>query len=138
MMPQSTDTLIAVDIGNSRIKLGRFDRAARSRELPEPTATLELRFSNQAGDFDAERLATWCRDEVLGDAAWLTSSVHRGAAERLETTIAALSTKIGRQWPWRQIAFDDVPLVVEVDAPERVGMDRLMGAVAADRLRPAD
>src|SRR3989304_8788587 len=100
MMPQSTDTLIAVDIGNSRIKLGRFDRAARSRELREPTATLELRFSNQAGDFDAERLATWCRDEVLGDAAWLTSSVHRGGAERLGNPTAALGPQNAQRRAW--------------------------------------
>jgi type III pantothenate kinase len=52
--------------------------------------------------------------------------------------VAVLGKALGRKFALRQIAFADVPLVVEVDAPERVGMDRLMGAVAADRLRPAD
>ena len=69
---------------------------------------------------------------------WLLSSVHRGATERLIAAMAAL----GRNWAATgrcgKSRFADVPLVVEVDAPERVGMDRLMGAVAADRLRPAD
>lgn len=137
-MPQSPTTLVAVDIGNSRIKLGRFDRTQRSRELPAPTATLELPLASLAGDFDSEQLAAWCRSKIVDDAAWLISSVHRGATEQLTAVVAALGPQLGRQWASRQIAFEDVPLVVEVDAPERVGMDRLMGAVAADRLRPAD
>ena len=116
-MPQSTNPLVAVDIGNSRIKLGRFDREARSRELPEPAATLELPLSSQAGDFDIERLATWCREQMTGQADWLISSVHRGATERLVAAVAALGEQLGRAWPLRQIAFVDVPLVVEADAP---------------------
>ncbi|MEX2092644.1 MAG: acetate and sugar kinases/Hsc70/actin family protein [Pirellulales bacterium] len=137
-MPQSTNTLIAVDIGNSRIKLGCFDRTQRSRELPEPTDTLKLPLVSTAGDFDAETLAAWCREHATEGTYWLLSSVHRGATERLVSAVAALGEQLGRAWPLRQIAFEDVPLVVEVDSPERVGMDRLMGAVAADRLRPAD
>ncbi len=137
-MPQFPTTLIAVDIGNSRIKLGCFDQASPSRGLPEPTSTLELPLSSKAGDFDAEQLAAWCREQVAGDADWLVSSVHRGATERLVAAVAVLDKELGRKFALRQIAFAEVPLVVEVDAPERVGMDRLMGAVAADRLRPAD
>jgi type III pantothenate kinase len=137
-MPPSSDALIAVDIGNSRIKLGRFDRDDSRHELPAPTATIELPLTSKAGDFDAGLLAVWCRRELPGNAAWLMSSVHRGATERLIAVAAALAKEFGRDWPSRQIAFADVPLVVEVDAPERVGMDRLMGAVAADRLRPRD
>jgi type III pantothenate kinase len=137
-MPPNPTTLIAVDIGNSRIKLGQFDRAASPRELPEPIATLELPLTGKSGDFDSAPLAAWCGREVAGDVAWLVSSVHRGATERLIAASAALGKQLGRQWPIRQLTFIDVPLVVEVDAPERVGMDRLMGAVAADRLRPRD
>ena len=137
-MPQTLPTLVAVDVGNSRIKLGRFDRAARSRELPEPTATLELPLTSRAGDFDSQPLLTWCGEQVTDDVDWLLSSVHRGATERLIAAMAAVGRTLDRTWAVRQIAFADVPLVVEVEAPERVGMDRLMGAVAADRLRPAD
>lgn len=106
--------------------------------MPEPTATLELSLTSKAGDFNAEPLADWCRRELLVDAAWLISSVHRGATERLIAAATAQAKELGREWPLRQIAFADVPLVVEVDAPERVGMDRLMGAVGAERLRPRD
>lgn len=137
-MPQTPPTLVAVDIGNSRIKLGRFDRGPRTPELPHPTATLELPLSSKSGEFNAAPLAAWCGNELTGDADWLISSVHRGATEQLIAAVSALAKQLGRAWPLRQIAFIDVPLVVEIDAPERVGMDRLMGAVAADRLRPRD
>lgn len=135
-MSPSPNTLIAVDIGNSRIKLGRFDRTSAARGLPEPTTTVELSLSNNAGEFDRDRFSAWCKANVLEDAAWVVSSVHRGATEQLTAAVAATASELGHTWTIRQLAFLDVPLVVEVDAPERVGMDRLMGAVAADRMRP--
>lgn len=137
-MPSTPTTLIAADIGNTRIKLGRFDRSASTPGLPEPTATCELPLQSKTGDFDSERLIDWCRANVAGDAAWVSSSVHRGATERLQSALTAMRKESGSNWNCRQLRFTDVPLVVEVDAPERVGMDRLMGAVAADRLRPTD
>jgi type III pantothenate kinase len=137
-MQPTSNSLVAVDIGNSRIKLGRFERGATTLGLPQPTATLELPLTSRSGAFDAEPLSNWCREQVAGDAAWLVSSVHRGATERLEAALTAIGRTLGTEWSLRQITFEQVPLVVEVDAPERVGMDRLMGAVAADRLRPVD
>ena len=49
-----------------------------------------------------------------------------------------MAKKLGRRWPLRQLTYRDVPLVIHVDAPERVGIDRLLAAVAADRLRRPD
>jgi type III pantothenate kinase len=137
-MPQTPATLVAVDIGNSRVKLGRFDRAAPARDLPAPTATLELPLTSPAGEFDSQRFTDWCNEQLDGNADWLVSSVHRGATKQLVTATTELGAQLGRTWTVRQLVFADVALVVEVDSPERVGMDRLMGAVAADRLRPAD
>jgi type III pantothenate kinase len=136
-MDSVSSTLIAVDIGNSWIKLGRFERGTIVPELPQPTATLELALTSRAGDFDPGPLTIWCREQSAGDATWLASSVHRGAAERLEAALGAIGRTLNVELPLRQITFDEVPLAVEVDAPQRVGMDRLMGAVAANRLRPA-
>jgi len=137
-MPQIFPTLVAVDVGNSHIKLGRFDRTARSRELPAPTATLNLPLTSSDGDFDSQRFAQWCSEQLSGSADWLISSVHRDASQRVVSAATELGARLSRVWEVRQIEFDNVPLVVEVDAPEHVGMDRLMGAVAADRLRPID
>jgi type III pantothenate kinase len=139
-------TLIAVDIGNSRIKLGRFCAASALRQeasagtaptgrsLPEPAATIELPLANRAGEFDAAPLAQWC-DSGAAAAAWLVSSVHRGAAERLATTIGKLAKTRAADWPLRLLTYRDIPLQLAVDAPERVGIDRLLAALAANRLR---
>ncbi len=137
-MPQTSPTLVAVDVGNTHIKLGRFERTARSLDLPAPTATLDLPLASPAGDFDSQRFVEWCDQQLTGNADWLISSVHRGATEQLITAATELGARLNRTWTVRQLAFADVPLVVEVESPERVGMDRLMGAVAADQLRPAD
>jgi type III pantothenate kinase len=142
----SRPTLIAVDIGNSRIKLGRFcaasglrheastDTGSARQSLPEPTGTLELPLANRAGDFDAAPLAQWCVSAVA-TAPWLVSSVHRGAAERLATTIGTLAKTRAADWQLRQLTYRDVPLRLAVDAPERAGIDRLLAALAANQLR---
>ena len=39
---QSTTPLIAIDIGNSRVKLGLFDKAPEAGRLPLPTRVLDL------------------------------------------------------------------------------------------------
>ena len=96
-MPQTSTTLVAVDIGNSRIKLGRFERAARSHELPEPTATLELPLTNQGRRFRFAAAAAWCGEHLTGDADWLVSSVHRGATERLIAAAAGYRPHLGPQ-----------------------------------------
>lgn len=130
-MPERGPTLIAVDIGNSRMKLGRFDGGEPGGgELPAPSVTLDLMIAHESGEFDRQPLTAWCEEHIAGPAEWLVASVHRGAAERLATAI--------RQWPMRQLTYRDVPLVIRVDAPERVGIDRLMAAVAADRVRRPD
>jgi type III pantothenate kinase len=137
----STDTqppLVAVDIGNSRIKIGRFDAAPKRDIGPEPAATLELPLANRNGELDTAALANWCHVQLTGTATWLVSSVHRGAAERLQASVLALARKAGFDWSMRALTYRDVPIGIEVDLPERVGMDRLLAAVAADRLRPRD
>jgi type III pantothenate kinase len=142
-------TLIAVDIGNSRIKLGRFHVVSDARHraaagtgspqsLPEPTATLELPLANRAGDFDAQALDAWCERRTFSSASWFVSSVHRGAAERLTSAVLALAKSRGIDWPLRLLTYRDVPIRISVDAPERVGIDRLLAAMAANQLRPRD
>jgi type III pantothenate kinase len=142
-------TLIAVDIGNSRIKLGQFrsesglqpnaDASAEeiSAHWPEPVDTLELPLVHRTGEFDSQALATWC-DANVSTANWSVSSVHRGAAEKFATAITSLANKRGIRWPLRSLNYRDIPLVIAVDAPERVGIDRLLSAVAADHLRRQD
>jgi type III pantothenate kinase len=138
-MPSHAETtLIAVDIGNSRIKLGRFELPVASLSLPVPMQTFDLPLENRDGDFDVAALETWCGANVQSDAAWWISSVHSGAIARLTGVVTRIARQQHRNWALRPIASADVPLAIEVDFPERVGTDRLMAAFAANRLRRAD
>jgi type III pantothenate kinase len=131
-------TLVAVDIGNSRIKLGLFSADASTASLPVPKQTLELPLTSRDGDFDAPPIEAWCEANLKSDAVWWISSVHSGAREHWLQVVKRIARQLDRDWLLRPIANEDVPLAVEVDFPERVGTDRLMAAFAANRLRRAD
>jgi type III pantothenate kinase len=124
---------VAVDIGNSRIKLkkgsGLFSTADEKSSDPFVLVLLE-----PGGEFDVDRLAEWC-NEVAADATWLVASVHRGAAERFAAVVSETAVKLRREWTIRQVTYRDVPMPILVDQPARVGIDRLLAALAADRLR---
>jgi type III pantothenate kinase len=143
--------LIAIDIGNSRVKLGRFQReffgdndaSTRTRIddgplLPEPCATLDLPIRHDNGEFDIGRLATWCNEHLSDGTTWYIASVHRAAAARLSATLVERAKQSGKHCAIRQLTYRDVPLTIRVDEPARVGIDRLLAALAADRLRQRD
>jgi type III pantothenate kinase len=142
MPSELKQTLIAVDIGNSRLKLGLFagavSAASPPASLPVPVQTLELPLENRDGDFDGAALEAWCDANVQGAAAWWIASVHHGASVRWLRIVKQIARQLNRNWSQRPISNADVPLAIEVDFPERVGTDRLMAAFAANRLRRVD
>jgi type III pantothenate kinase len=139
MPSNAKPNLIAVDIGNSRMKIGRFEPPAGTRiGLPEPVDSFDLPIIDRSGQFDAVRLRAWCAEHVPDDTNWSVASVHRGAATRLSMTLHEWSKRTGRDCQQRQLTNRDVPLFIRVDEPGRVGIDRLLAAVAANRLRRPD
>ncbi|HUY92510.1 MAG TPA: type III pantothenate kinase [Pirellulales bacterium] len=121
--------LVAVDIGNSRIKLGLFasppDAAAAG--LPAPSQTLAL-------EPEPERfheIAAW-----LGPAmpphtvTWWIGSVQRNVTVRLVDWLRQADVS-----QMMLLSASDLPLAVRLPRPDMVGVDRLLGAVAANRLR---
>jgi type III pantothenate kinase len=115
--------VMAVDIGNSRIKLGAFG-ALDERPLPKPASTATLPMNWVEAD-----LAGW----KVGDLAafqWFIASVNRPAANRLVEWLV----ERGVQHVHR-ITHQDVPLEIDVAHPETTGIDRLADAVAVNRLR---
>jgi type III pantothenate kinase len=136
--------LVAVDIGNSRMKIGRMERCAvRSAvmlpdELPAPDATIDLEIDHATGGFDAARLAGWCEKHCASDVPWRVASVHRGAAEQLSAALSAWSKRLGVVCEIRRLTYRDVPLESRVDEPARVGIDRLLAAYAAEQIRERD
>ncbi|HTQ40153.1 MAG TPA: type III pantothenate kinase [Pirellulales bacterium] len=121
-------SLLAVDIGNTRIKLGLFAAPAENlrRErigLPVPSHTHAM----PTEGWNPLALQQ-CLADVPAETPWWIASVNRPAA-------AKLTDWIQQRWPVRMLEYTDLPITAAVEHPERVGIDRLAGAVAANRLR---
>ncbi|HND53584.1 MAG TPA: type III pantothenate kinase, partial [Pirellulaceae bacterium] len=134
------DALIAVDIGNTSVKLAAFSFAALGRaprgshagraghedreDLPEPLVMQE--WPTGSGEF-----ALAPDDLPPRPLSWTVSSVHRPACQNLVEWVATHRPRD----TVKVLSYRDVPLAIDVDFPERVGLDRLATAVAADFLR---
>ncbi len=135
--------LLAIDVGSSRVKFGWYPLVAactseiKPSQLPiaasklrEPEGALTVShagvlpesFCNQIGD-GLEQLG------IEGPRIFLTS-VHAEATARLEEVLS----KKGYPQP-RQLTGADLSIEVQVAQPHKVGIDRLLNAVAANRLR---
>ena len=126
-MPPSLS--VAVDVGNSRTKLGLFDRRfpQDGALLPEPTGTISV--ANE--DTVSEGLGNWLAGFESGKLSWSIGSVNRPAATRLINWLY----RHRPDEPITLLAAGDLPLDVRLDRPDMVGIDRLLDAVAANRLR---
>ncbi|TWT32314.1 Type III pantothenate kinase [Posidoniimonas corsicana] len=141
-MPDA-ERLIAVDVGNSRVKLGLFERPVECEQaalaaplpiagppLPEPVDTFDFtHIEGEPTSYNALR-------EWLGPyagAAALVASVHRSAGQSTLEALRACGLDRCKPLVGRQL-----PIEVRVEQPERVGVDRLLAGVAANRLRRAD
>jgi type III pantothenate kinase len=114
--------LLAVDIGNYQIKLGLF--AAACEGFPQPVQTWKV----LTGEAAFNQLAAVLPPESL---TWRAATVHRQAERQLAAWVQ-LRRPDDR---YRLLKNDDLPLVIHVEQPERVGTDRLLAAVAVNRLR---
>lgn len=116
--------LLAIDAGNSRVKIGVFERIAAPGELPKPLKTLAF----PVGD-----PIPWDRLPASVERAVIAGSNPREIA-RILAAWRASTIPI----PQFVESFERLPLNINVPAPERVGMDRLLNAVAANVLRPEE
>jgi type III pantothenate kinase len=125
MAPRRSFPLIAIDVGNSRIKLGDFEQPL-AQPLPHPNRAVALGL-----DFSDDQLLSWLPGaRKPADYTWTMSSVNRPIAQRLIDSLKRLGV------PSVQVLVHaDLPLKIELPAPERVGMDRLVNALAARALR---
>jgi type III pantothenate kinase len=121
--------LIAVDVGNSRIKLGWFEDAL-ANDFPLPDRTLRLTLDT----LDWTELDKWLGGASSTDLDWRLGSVNRAAQSRLIDWLR----ECGAIANTMLLAAGDLPLRVELPRPDMVGVDRLLDAVAANQLRPAD
>jgi type III pantothenate kinase len=125
----ATSPLLAIDVGNSRIKYGWFvaETSRAGRVWPDCRQFAATPISAPT-PWDA--LRNWtdplsCPVTVAGS----NPAVVEQVATHWEATT-------GRR-PWVVRDRSRLPLNVDVDAPDKVGLDRLLNAVAANELRPA-
>jgi type III pantothenate kinase len=140
----SPQDLLAIEVGSSCVKLGWFPaQAACTSEkpagnlpiaapaLPEPAELRRIQHrGREAAEWTAE-INTAITE--LGHASQLRgvmASVHPGAAEMVRQMLDQAS-----KFVIHTLKLHDIPLVMSLDEPQRVGIDRLLGAVAANRLR---
>lgn len=114
--------IVVADIGNSAIKLA-IASCDQHRQIE-----LSSKLQWLHGEFDSTQLNRWApRDE----AHWCIASVHRSKTEMLIKWIA----QFRRTHQFSELSYTDLPLKIAVEAPQRVGIDRLLTAVAANERR---
>jgi type III pantothenate kinase len=118
--------VLAIDAGNTRVKFGLFE--------PSPTSALPV--------------CLWhgfvmC-GQSLGHALNSQVTAPRAKSFVLSGSNPPEIRRLAAEWPalWPELTvFEDrsrLPLVVDVDFPEKVGFDRLLNSVAALKLREPD
>jgi type III pantothenate kinase len=118
--------LVTVDVGNARTKLGLF-AVPYTAKIPALSRSLPL-----SGDApDLHPISSWLAEADPQRLRWWIASVNRPAASRL---IDWLHEHRGHD-QITLLAAGDLPLVVNLERPDMVGIDRLVDAVAVNRLR---
>jgi type III pantothenate kinase len=123
----SDSALVAVDIGNSGTKLGWSFSSLPAGELPVPRQTSGF----ATGQLPPAELAAALPSKQL---RWRVASVHREGAR-------LLAEWVNVQRPGDEfvlLTYRELPIEVRTISPERVGMDRLAAAVAANAIRAKD
>ena len=117
--------LVAVDVGNSALHVGLF-RPESTCAFPRPEYPLQL--SNSDATLDA--LRDWAMALPSRPATWCIASVNERASDKLKSWLEqeAAGDSV------RMISHHDCGLPVNVEYPQRVGIDRLMAVVAAKQL----
>lgn len=113
---------IGIDVGNTAIKFARDGGGPSESEI----VSTRLR-DPDAIEAVVERLIHWQRrDRESLDVR--IASVNRGVASDL---IESLGSRLGASVVIRTITPDDIPMTVLTDDPNRVGIDRIVGAYGA-------
>ena len=119
--------IIAADVGNSFVKIGAFASSVETSDAAESQLVSPVRVLQCALEEMPNRLRAFLPEQ---NCSWFVSSVNRQSEEQLRACVSA-----ERQDAYALLDVDDVPIPVDVEFPERVGMDRLAAAVAASRAR---
>ncbi|MFQ5651314.1 MAG: type III pantothenate kinase [bacterium] len=128
-----TPKLITIDVGNSRIKLGLFEKNDDFRQgghLPKYLRSMAINLDESV---PWEELARWTENAPDLVAAVILGGVNpRGRDKVLDGWPAT-------GWP-DPVIIDNpfvLPIKINVASPRTVGVDRLLNAIAGNIIRPA-
>lgn len=125
--------LIAIDVGNSRIKLGLFEKAcdADGPQLPTYVRSMAVEIDEEV---PWKELAQWAYQIHSGISTVVLGGVNpRGRDKVLDGWPVTC-------WPDPVVVENpfNLPLTVNVDSVRAVGVDRLFNAIAANVIRAPD
>jgi type III pantothenate kinase len=109
---------VVVDVGNSRIKWGLVTACGIGAAAALP--------ADEVASW-RQQLAEWNLD---GSQRWVVTGVHPERCNRVMAWLREQGHQAMLLDDWRKL-----PLTVQLDQPETVGMDRLLTAVAANHKR---
>lgn len=124
-----TSRLLAVDVGNSRVKFGMFDLASIVDGLPRLVDSLA---AAPDGPMPWQEIRGW-----LGES---DSSVPRGIVAGSNPLVRDVVVEgWPSEWPTPRVLTDSgcLDLDVQLDHPGQAGIDRLLNAVATRQLTAA-
>lgn len=130
------DACVAVGIGNTTITFGVGESLVEPGEGGVAEARLDganprwkwsQRVTVETSGFDPATIAL----DIPPSAAWRVASVHRASEQRLSAWVR----KSKPEASYRNLTAGDLPIKVCVEQPGRVGMDRLVAAVAVNQIR---
>jgi type III pantothenate kinase len=138
-------SVLAIDVGSSCVKLGWFPAGGacaveKSGErlpiatppLPAPQEAFQTQHKGRSPAAWLAEIEDWIASlPPTAEMACALASVHAAAAGSLEESLGP------HQWHrFTRVTAIDVPLTIRTAEPQRVGVDRLLGALAVNRLRP--
>lgn len=115
---------VAVDLGNTRAKFGYFPSLTPEGAFPEPMST----FSDTSGDF--VNLTYWLQDLSVAETEPLSWQIARTGL----FPWSEFQSKIAISRPFDtfvELQRQDMSLVLDVEFPDKVGIDRILAACAA-------
>jgi type III pantothenate kinase len=125
-----TSQLLAIDIGNTRAKFGVFHV---DQDWSVKPINIEARLLDQTTCLADELLAWWQSMELTAPLCAVVAGSDPETRERLTDT-----------WPFANCppviisGYKQIPVGMDVDAPEMVGIDRLLNVFAGWRLFARD
>jgi len=126
--------LLAIDVGSSRVKLGLF-ASPDKHGLPRPESTLAVLHRGVDRKQWAAELEQWlsASQSLASSPKCCLASVHPTAAKEVASVLAENGIA-----EVHVLGQNDLPIAMDVKNPQQVGIDRLLNALAANRLREAN